>query len=368
VGRCAVCGRESRLIAEALALCAGCAREDSERARARVEEVHAATRREFGLPERPPKVEGGVSCGLCARGCRIAEGESGYCGVRRAAGGEVAGGGPEGARVSWYLDPLPTNCVASWVCPAETEAGYPQWTDSRGPEYGRFNLAVFYEACNFDCLYCQNWHFRQVRDEGRARSAEELARAVNARTRCVCYFGGDPGPQVEHALAASRLAMEGAGKGPLRICWETNGAVGRRALGEMVELSLESGGCVKFDLKAWDAGVHRALTGAENAATLRNFEWVAGRVGERPGPPLLVASTLLVPGYVDAEEVGAIAGFMASLGEMIPYSLLGFHPDFYLHDLPATSRRQAERCERAAREAGLKRVHVGNVHVLGAGD
>jgi len=271
VGRCAVCGRESRLIAEALALCAGCAREDSERARARVEEVHAATRREFGLPERPPKVEGGVSCGLCARGCRIAEGESGYCGVRRAAGGEVAGGGPEGARVSWYLDPLPTNCVASWVCPAETEAGYPQWTDSRGPEYGRFNLAVFYEACNFDCLYCQNWNFRQVRDEGRARSAEELARAVNARTRCVCYFGGDPGPQVEHALAASRLAMEGAGKGPLRICWETNGAVGRRALGEMVELSLESGGCVKFDLKAWDAGVHRALTGAENAATLRNL-------------------------------------------------------------------------------------------------
>ena len=270
--------------------------------------------------------------------------------------------------MSWYLDPLPTNCVASWVCPGETAAGYPRWTDSPGPEYGYFNLAVFYEACNFNCLYCQNWHFRQVRDDGRARSAEELAAAANARTRCICYFGGDPGPQVEHALAASRAARARAGERVLRICWETNGAVGRRALREMVELSLESGGCVKFDLKAWDAALHRGLTGADNRATLKNFAWAAERVSERPDPPLLVASTLLAPGYVEEREVAGIAGFIASLNDEIPYSLLAFHPDFYLHDLPVTPRGQAERCEAAARAAGLRNVHVGNVHLLGAGE
>lgn len=290
----------------------------------------------------------------------------GYCGVRRAVGGEVVGGGAERGRVSWYLDPLPTNCVASWVCPAETGAGYPRWTDRRGPEYGYFNLAVFYEACNFNCLYCQNWHFRQVGDDRRARSAEELAGAADGRTRCICSFGGDPGPQVEHALAASRAARERAGERILRICWETNGAVARRELREMVELSLESGGCVKFDLKAWEAGLHRALTGTGNAATLRNFAWAAERGGERSEPPLVVASTLLVPGYVEEEEVGGIARFIASLSEGIPYSLLAFHPDFFLHDLPVTSRAQAERCERAAREAGLRNVRVGNVHLLGA--
>lgn len=367
MGKCLVCGHESRLITQALSLCAKCARDDSQTARARVANVHAATRRQFALPERPPQTEEAPACGRCARGCRIAEGHFGYCGVRTAVGQRIVGGGPQGARVSWYLDPLPTNCVASWVCPAETDAGYPTWTDVRGPEYGYYNLAVFYEACNFNCLYCQNWHFREVRDDSRARSAQDLAAAVNPRTRCLCHFGGDPGPQVEHALAASRAALDSK-QGILRICWETNGAVSRGPLREMTQISLQSGGCLKFDLKAWHPALHRALTGADNQATLKNFAWVAEQGQTRPQPPLLIASTLLVPGYVEQEEIRGIAQFIASLSDTIPYSLLAFHPDFYLHDLPVTSRDQAERCQRAAKEAGLKNVHLGNVHLLGTED
>jgi pyruvate formate lyase activating enzyme len=72
----------------------------------------------------------------------------------------------------------------------------------------------------------------------------------------------------------------------------------------------------------------------------------------------------LVPGYVDEEEVGSLASFIASLNPEIPYSLLGFHPNFYMDDLPRTSRRQADRCFRAAKEAGLKKVKIGNIHLL----
>ena len=48
----------------------------------------------------------------------------------------------------------------------------------------------------------------------------------------------------------------------------------------------------------------------------------------RPEPPFLIASTLLVPGYIDA-------------------------------------RKQAEECFEAARQAGLKHVRAGNLHLLG---
>jgi pyruvate formate lyase activating enzyme len=364
MARCIACGSESRLIARALSLCGQCLRTGAEATRAHVDAVHAATRREFGLPTRAPRSAGGVSCALCANACRMSEGERGYCGVRRAERGRVVGGSPESARVSWYLDPLPTNCVASWICPADTEAGYPTATDTRGPELGYFNLAVFYQACSFNCLYCQNWHYRQVHDDSLSRSAEELAAAVDARTRCICYFGGDPGPQVQHALAAARAARERAAGRILRVCWETNGSMARRALREMAEVSLASGGCIKFDLKAWHPGIHRALTGADNRATLANFEAAAELARQRTDPPLLVASTLLVPGYVEEEEVAAIGEFVASLDRAIPYSLLAFHPDFRLPDLPVTSRRQAESCQRAAREAGVEKVHVGNVRLL----
>lgn len=335
-------------MASVLSACADCIRRHGERLLPRIHERHAALRGEFDLPPGAPRTPGGVVCSLCANACQMAEGELGLCGLRTARDGCLVhlAGTPRGALVSWYDDPLPTNCVADWVC-----AGSRQ--------HGRVNLAVFYEACTFDCLFCQNWHFRLSRPPGRV-SAQELAAQAHRRTFCVCYFGGDPTPQMPHALATSRLL---AGRG-VRICWETNGSMHPRLLDRALELSLVTGGCVKFDLKALDDNLHQALTGASNRRTLENLERAARRCAERPEPPLLVVSTLLVPGYVDVEEVGHIATFLAGLGADIPYSLLGFQPNYALPDLPRTSVRHAEEAEAAARAAGLSRVHVGNRHLL----
>ena len=94
-----------------------------------------------------------------------------------------------------------------------------------------------------------------------------------------------------------------------------------------------------------------------NKQTLENFEYLANRGN------FIVASTLLVPGYVDVSEVEKIAEFIASLDENIPYSLLAFYPHFYMRDLPTTSRKHAEECYRAAKRY-LKNVRIGNVHLL----
>jgi pyruvate formate lyase activating enzyme len=77
-----------------------------------------------------------------------------------------------------------------------------------------------------------------------------------------------------------------------------------------------------------------------------------------------VASTLLVPGYVNAAEVGAIARVIAGLNPDIPYSLLAVHPQHLMADLPTTARVEAEACLEAALGAGLTRVRIGNVHLL----
>jgi len=226
------------------------------------------------------------------------------------------------------------------------------------------NLAVFYQACTFDCLFCQNWHYREHSTTNQTHTATELAEAVTAQTLCICFFGGDPTCQLPHALAVSRLARKQNRQKILRICWETNGSMSPELLEEMMSLSVESGGCVKFDLKAMDANIHYALCGVNNSRTLENFAAAARRIPERPEPPPLVASTLLVPGYIDAQEVKAIASFIAKLDPNIPYALLGFHGDFLMTDMPPTSLRQAESCLEAAKAAGLKRVRIGNVHIL----
>jgi pyruvate formate lyase activating enzyme len=168
-----------------------------------------------------------------------------------------------------------------------------------------------------------------------------------------------------HALRASSLAVASADHSVLRICWETNGAMKPVFLKRMARLSMKSGGCIKFDIKAWDDGIHHSLCGVPNHQTLENFKWLSRFVPERPEPPFLIASTLLVPGYVDVEEVGPMATFLAQLNPEIPYRLLAFHPEFMLHDLPRTSTKHATRCKKAAEQAGLKCISIGNLHLLG---
>ena len=88
------------------------------------------------------------------------------------------------------------------------------------------------------------------------------------------------------------------------------------------------------------------------------------KINQRPVPPLLIASTLLVPGYIDEDEIRGIAKFIASTNPDIPYSLLAFHPQFYMSDMPLTQKVLAYRCLSVAQEEGLKNVRIGNTHLL----
>lgn len=356
--RCQLCGLRSPLIMRQLGICGACIRTRFAEARPLIEAAHAATRREFGLPEKSPQTTGGRACPLCARQCVIGPGERGYCGLRLNRDNHLVhlAGTPERGLLHWYRDPLPTNCVAEWVCAAR------RLSPSRpASAFGMHNLAVFYSSCTFNCMYCQNWHFREA-DPRQAEllSADELAGQANARTFCVCFFGGDPASQMPHALAtARRLAERG-----VVVCWETSGAQHPRLMEQAVRLSLQTGGTVKFDLKAYHEEMHFALTGASNRRTLENFARAAQHCGARPDPPLVVASTLLVPGYVTPDEVAAIARFIAQVNPHIPYALLAFAPQFYAADLPFTSVRHAEEALQRAQAAGLTNVRIGNRHIL----
>jgi len=361
---CKLCHNPAEIVSEAIGYCAGCIQSHFSAILPAIRKVHAESRKLYGLPVKPPRAPEGTLCGLCFHHCRIPEDQTGFCGQRRNKGGRIQGGRPHEGNLSFYHDPLPTNCVADFVCPGGTGSGYPAYSDFRGPEIGRKNLAVFYQACSFNCLYCQNHHFRELTFSRHNVTSRELAAAVDPETRCICYFGGDPAPQILHAVKASKIAKQKTKGRALRICWETNGAVQAKFLKMMAELSLSSGGCIKFDLKAWDERIHLSLCGVSNRQTLENFKTAAGWVCLRPKPPLLIASTLMVPGYIDADEVAAIAGFIAGLNPEIPYSLLAFYPRFYLNDLPVTSRAQAMRCKAAAEKKGLLNVHIGNAHLL----
>ncbi len=252
MGKCQICGKESALIAQVLSVCRECIINNFSGAKPIIDNAHRLSRREFNLPESVPRDKDGVACTQCGNRCIMGEHNvcltdalqthnRGFCGLKKNENGKIIqlAGTPERGRLEWYYDALPTNCVASWICP-EGERGHHKIIPPRRKK----NLAVFYAACTFNCLFCQNWHFRQPDEYQRYFSAQELADAVDADTNCVCYFGGDPAAQITHAIGASHIILARSKKTEqnVRICWETNGSMNRTFLKEMMNLSLASGG------------------------------------------------------------------------------------------------------------------------------
>jgi len=328
--------------AEHIGMCLSCIRSsDGDFAR-----LHAPVREACGLPATPPRTPGGRRCRLCANECSMGDGESGFCGLRAHHAGTLTPLVPHGTAPAYaYLDPLPTNCCAAWFCPGSEEPGY--------------NLAVFLYGCSFNCLFCQNALHKMVRTAPSLTEDELVRRACDSSVRCICFFGGSPEPQFPFALRAARRVIRECTR-PVHICWEWNGAGNTRLALAAARLSMETGGTVKFDLKAFDLSLHRALCGTGNERTLENFRRIAAIT---QGTDTLTATTLLLPSYLDAAEVGKIARYIASFDDDIPYSLLVFHPDYLLTDLPVTPRAQVEACVAVARQY-LNRVNVGNMHLL----
>lgn len=328
---------------------------------------HETSRKIFGLPPTPPKTSGGLPCKICAANCIIGDGEKGYCGIRMNIGGRlVSKSTTRAALLHYYLDPHVTNCCNAYFCPAGTGEGYPKYACKPGPEIGYYNLALFFYGCSLNCLFCQNWSHKRI-SESTTVTVDELVKVTlaNPTVSCWCWFGGSAEPQLPFAVNASKVVQESKPSNRvLRICYEWNGDGNPALVKKALETVVDSGGNVKFDLKAFDPNVHKALTGLDNTQILKNFEMVYHEFyGKRAGLPVLAATTLLVPGYVDHLEVEKIAEFISSLSPDIPYSLLVFHPDFMMKDLPVTPRRQVAECYRAAKKH-LNKVHVGNIHLL----
>ncbi|NWF86927.1 radical SAM protein [Candidatus Bathyarchaeota archaeon] len=369
MGKCLVCGDKAATISDSLGVCLKCIREKNEKAREISSQVHAKSRAAFGLPSKPPKHSGGLLCGVCANNCVIGKGNCGFCGLVWNVDGRLVrfGGTAEKGVLEWYYDSLPTNCVSWWFCPGCTGNGYPKYAHKPEAERGYVNLAVFYGACSYDCLFCQNWHYRNLSVKHKPiMSAETLAAKVDEHVSCICYFGGDPSPQMPHSLEVSRIALEKAKaeKRILRICWETNGYMNTKLAEKAAEYALISGGNIKFDLKVWSEELNIVLCGVSNKPTLANFKMVGKKFyRQRKELPMFTASTLLIPGYVDVEEVENIARFIGEIDSNIPYTLLAFYPCYVMNDLPTTSRKQASECQQAA-ERHLKKVRIGNIHLL----
>jgi pyruvate formate lyase activating enzyme len=360
MGKCKICKKEDRTISSFLSLCANCIKENFSQLKDELISLHKKVKERFGIfyQEKPQ----GLICDLCVNQCKLKEKDISFCGLRTVRDNQLIGPDKNFANLDYYFDHLPTNCVASFCC-AAAGFGFPEFSYTEKEEYGYKNLAVFFNACSFNCLFCQNYSYHWRTKNKNLINVEDLLEVIDEKTSCVCFFGGDPATHIDFTINFSYRAIKSKKNRILRICWETNGSFNPRYQKDILDILLKTGGTIKFDLKFYSPQLNFALCGRFNKLTLENFSFFAKNFSLRKKFSLVCASTLIIPGYINEEEIEKISSFIAQFDKEIPYSLLGFWPQFYLKDLPPTSWNLMKRCYKVAKKF-LKNVNMANIHLL----
>jgi pyruvate formate lyase activating enzyme len=260
--------------------------------------------------------DGRIECALCPRFCRLREGQRGFCFVRKADGGALV---------------LDTYGRSSGFCvdPIEKKPLNHALPGSRTLSFGT-------AGCNLACKFCQNHDISKSRDVDRlARRAgpEAIAQAAaEAGCRSISYTYNDPVIFLEFAVdvAAAARALG------LRNVAVTAGYIEPAPRAEFFAAM----DAANIDLKAFDDGFYRRLTGAALAPVLETIEYAA-----RETACWVELTCLLIPGLNDGDaEIAAMARWIAEkAGPDTPLHLTAFHPDYRLTDRPRTPPETVDR-------------------------
>jgi pyruvate formate lyase activating enzyme len=281
-------------------------------------------------PDRPD----GVVCGLCPRGCRVSEGQAGFCGVRHNAAGHLRAltyGHPS----SLAIDPIEKKPLFHFL---------------PGTQVLSFGTV----GCTLGCRFCQNWTLSRgeiERMQGRYAAPQEIVDlAMREQTPSIAYTYNEPTVFAEYMLAISELAHERG----LRNVAVTNGYVTPEARTEVFS-RLDA---ANVDLKGFSEDFYAEQAQAHLAPVLDTLRWIA-----RETHIWLEITTLLIPGLNDADDTitAECEWIRSNLGVDVPLHLTAFHPAYKMTDRPRTPVETLTRARRIALEQGLRFVYVGNV-------
>jgi len=256
-----------------------------------------------------------------------------------------------------FYDPQPANCIAGWICPGTMEAGYPKFTKTRGPEIGCKNLAVYWGGCNYKCGFCQDWIHDVMRETSLPRfTEEEILDWVDESTTCICFCGGTPDISMEKVVKLAKAFRNKYSGRILRICAETNLTAPLPELMAFAEIVINSGGGLNIGLKAGSEKVHIKLTGQSNKIVWDNFSVLFEKFGTGRPVPFLRPSLLLVPHYINLEEVETVCRRLADIDKNIPLKFISFLPRRYFAQAGSTNPAFMIEVIKIAKSYGLEKV------------
>jgi len=278
--------------------------------------------------------DGRVQCDLCPRGCRLREGQRGFCFIRQNLGGQLDLT-TYGRSSGFCLDPIekkPLNHVAS----------------------GSAVLSFGTAGCNLGCQFCQNWEISTARSfDVLAETASPTAiaqAAINTGCRGVAYTYNDPVIFPEYAIDVALACRE---QGLLNIA-VTAGYINPEPRADFFAVM----DAANVDLKSFNPDFYRRVVGGHLEVVQDTLTYLVHETNV-----WVEITTLLIPGYNDSDaEVSALAEWIVTaLGPDVPWHVTAFHPDNRLRHVPPTPAASLSHARQLGLQAGLHFVYTGNV-------
>lgn len=274
-----------------------------------------------------------VQCNLCSHRCKINDGSTGICGVRKNENGKLYTL-IYGSYSSMAIDPIEKKPLYHFH-----------------PGTNVFSLGTV--GCNFKCLYCQNYTiskagptFPYIR-EITAEDSIKLAKQYECQG--IAYTYNEPTIWYEFTLDSAKLAK----KAGLYTCYVTNGYIAKDPLKE-ISPYLDA---MNIDVKAFTEDFYKKVSKAHLEPVL-NTCILAKELGIH-----IELTYLVIPGYNDSlEEVKEFCNWVTKkLGDDIPVHFSRFHPDNEMMDVPSTPMQTMLKIYDAAKETGILYPYLGNV-------
>jgi pyruvate formate lyase activating enzyme len=281
------------------------------------------------------ETDGRILCTLCPRFCRLAEGQAGFCYIRKNIGGKLYSLG-YGTSTGFAIDPIEKKPLNHFL---------------PGSQILSFGTA----GCNLGCRFCQNWSISKAKlDEAHSLNMgpEQIVElAEKYRVPSIAYTYNDPVIWGEFVVDISRRARERG----LKSVMVTAGYITPEARPEVFRYI----DAANVDLKAFSERFYHKVTFSHLDPVLETLKWL-----KHETDIWFEITNLMIPGENDdVEETKRLCEWVVTnLGDEVPLHFTAFHPDFKLLDRPPTPPATLRSARQIAQKAGIQYCYVGNVH------
>jgi len=270
-------------------------------------------------------------------------------------------------------------------------------------------LSIYQSGCNFSCRKCHSWNFSKIaagnwwsaadilkackeyEREVTVREPRQRATAFHAHDACrccgACVMYGKRSPLCPKVIQKKDILLSPQGWGPARnivaftggdltccpefyvecarliksetslwVLIETNGyGLTPQNLDVLKEAGIDA---FWLDIKAFDEGDHKWLTGGFNRNILKLPEIIL-----KKGFVLEVLS-LYIPGLVEIPQLKKIAQLLFDVNPEIPFTILGFFPEYQMKRYKSPKVSQMVDAFMEVKAVGLRNVRLGNTGIF----